>query len=277
MRVPQEVRDCVVYLYEGDEVIGTGFLLGLPLEQDEGQAFLHVVTAAHVVVGRSRVVVRINSTSGKTLKIETSTALDWWVSDAEGADVAIACIRGDPRFQITLLRPDQIADNGFLEQRDVGPGDEVVFVSLFTRAPGTTRNLPIVRFGHVARMNEETTPQETSNGSRELDAILVEARSWGGHSGSPAFLVFSSTRYMGQIRGVGDAPRDNWALLGLVSGHWNLPSPIRETNTSAADPTREAMVNSGMALVVPGQQILDLLNRPDVTTRHQELLEELPT
>jgi hypothetical protein len=43
-------------------------------------------------------------------------------------------------------------DDAFLDDRRVGPGDEIVFVGLFQGAPGTDRNLPIARFGHIARM-----------------------------------------------------------------------------------------------------------------------------
>lgn len=277
MRIPQQVRDCVVYLYDENNALrGTGFVVGVPDEAAVGQAFPYVITAAHVVKPHSKINVRYNSKSGMAESRDTSPALDWWASETLGADVACAHFC-PPDLAVSMIRPDQIADDAFLIEEDIGPGDEVVFSGLFIRTPGKSRNLPVNRFGQIARMNEETVPQKLDNGDvEERDAILVEGRSWGGHSGSPAFIVFPMTRYMGQLRGVGDSPRDNWALLGLVLGHWDLPSPIRLANQIGDDKEREAMVNSGIALVGPGQHILDLVNRPDVVEHRKDMREQEP-
>lgn len=62
-----------------------------------------------------------------------------------------------------------------------------------------------------------------------------------------------------------------WTLLGLVSSHWELPASLRNDMDLDAHwldeeegESNRVTVNAGMALVVPGQHILDLLNRDDV-------------
>src|SRR5436309_3387462 len=72
----------------------------------------------------------------------------------------------------------------------IGPGDEVFMTGLFTRLEGRSRNIPIVRMGKVAMMpGEEMLPDAKISGWRGgIEAYLVEARSAGGMSGSPAFV-----------------------------------------------------------------------------------------
>ncbi len=271
MRVPQAVRDCVVYLYDGDELLGTGFCVGIP-ETDEPTSAVwnYIVTARHVVQGIPSPIIRTNSVSGEAIHIQTSPD-NWWHSHDPTADVASAFLPAEPDFKPTVVRPNQIADDEFLVVREVGPGDEVVFTGLFQGAAGESRNLPIVRWGHIARMNEELVQTESPSGDiEEIDAIMVEAHSWGGHSGSPAIVLFPFDRWMDGVTRIQvptDDPRTSWALLGLVSSHWDLPSPVKMKNAPRGrDPEREALVNAGIALVVPGQHILDLLFRDDIAT-----------
>jgi hypothetical protein len=144
---------------------------------------------------------------------------------------------------LRLINTDLLADNNFLREKDIGTGDDVAFIGLFSESPGDERNRPIVRLGNVARMNEELSPQEYQSGQMTwIDAILVEARSWGGHSGSPALVLFPVNRQPGTLvipqyptdpfppddpdeRAAWEAamakrpPREDFALLGLVVGH----------------------------------------------------------
>lgn len=268
MRVPQAVRDCVVYLYQDEDLLGTAFCVGIPVPNEPmGTVWNYIVTARHIVQGMPSPIIRANSVSGEAIRIPTSN--NWWYSNNPTADVAAAFLPEEPDFKPTVVRPDQIADDEFLAKRDVGPGDEVVFTGLFQGAAGESRNLPIVRFGHIARMNEELSQtMNPSGGIEDIDAIMVEARSWGGHSGSPAIVLFPLTRWLNGITYEElpvEEPRRSWALLGLVSSHWDLPRPIRMKNAPRGrDPEREAWVNTGIALVVPGQHILDLLFRADI-------------
>jgi len=278
MRVPQTIRDSVVYIYDTTGLLGTGFLVGVPLDEGSDRVFLYVITAKHLVDYSSSVIVSLNGRSGEAIKIATEKA-NWWFSANAAADVAIAFLPGNAdAFSPTCVRFDQLGDDEWMAQRDVGPGDEVIFTGLLQGLPGKDRNRPIIRFGQIAMMNEELIPQETIGGDvQDIDAIMVEARSWGGHSGAPAYVVFSPTRYMGTLELVKQPvvkPRTAWALLGLVAGHWELPARIRLRNQPRGDNRdreRDALVNAGIALVVPAQHIVDLLMRDDVLEHRERM------
>lgn len=88
-----------------------------------------------------------------------------------------------------------------------------------------------------------------------VDAYLVEARSWGGHSGSPAFVCYPPDRKMGKLD---LGPRRKLvALLGVVVAHFGISEEVKFEGDIAG---RGAVaVNSGMAVVVPASKINELL------------------
>jgi hypothetical protein len=85
-------------------------------------------------------------------------------------------------------------------------------------------------------------------------AYLAECGSWGGDSGSPAFCVFYRTEADG-------TPRRYIAFLGLISGHYDVPTKVKARQTEEA---YEAAVNSGIAIVTPAEFVRELLFRDDV-------------
>lgn len=151
MRMPDELRDCVVYLTSGGTPIGTGVLLGVPLEAWPDQGLTYVVTAGHLIGIQPPPAVQVNLVGGGTETIEIGDR--WRKSDEPGTDVAVAHVGLDRRTHAVRLLPRRwAADDAFLAERKVGVGDEVAFVGLFSEAPGTETNRPIVRFGQIARM-----------------------------------------------------------------------------------------------------------------------------
>lgn len=269
MRLPDAIRNAVVYLYRGERLLGTAFLLAAP---GPGDGFVYLVTAGHLVMKQTNLRLRVNLVGGG---IEWVPLKDdsWWEPYDIHADVAVTLwpipLDRSDGFRIAVIPWDHLVDDAFLVEHDIGPGDEVAFVGLFQGAPGEDSNLPIVRFGHIARMADELHAQEWPGGlKKSIEAILVEARSWGGHSGSPAFLLMSVTRHPGVI----DlpqwplGPRAVYALLGLVSGHWDLSAAVVQKNKAADDrkPEEEVKINAGIALVASAQQIAELITREDV-------------
>ena len=84
-------------------------------------------------------------------------------------------------------------------------------------------------------------PVPTKMGMTE--AYLIEARSIGGLSGSPAFVY----------------KRNRFYLLGLMHGHWDIPP---ENKNDFVDMDSFGSVNMGIAIVVPAKKILEVLNQP---------------
>jgi len=122
--------------------------------------------------------------------------------------------------------------------------------------------LPVARFGSIARMpTEEHVFLETrSRGDIGLKAYLAECHSWGGFSGSPVFwtYLFNEADTQGNIvHGIVNCT----ALLGLIAGHFNIEAPTSNRVTQEQLVTK---INSGLAIVTPAENIVELLTRDDV-------------
>jgi hypothetical protein len=209
---------------------------------------------------------------------------DWLFS--ETTDLAASIIYLHPSLNQQPMPVWLIAADDYIADQGVGVGEDVFFVGLFSQHPGRSRNLPIVRFGTISLMPDDeerlrVVVARDENGyehKRDLRAYLAEARSWGGHSGSPVFVSYSVTRQPGQITGLNVSGRIGpQFLLGLVQGHYDIDQEVSFIGDTG---TGTVAVNAGMAVVIPGQEILDLLMHDDFEEDRQRRLEvyeeELP-
>jgi len=210
--------------------VGTAFFIGRPIPARPASSFNYVVTAKHVIegiknLGLDKVYLRINALDGNSGWLITEFA-EWHLHPDPAVDVAV--LRGGPesgdhRFfpLANALTPDQFAEH------ELGIGTEVFIVGLFANHVGERRNIPIIRVGNIAALPEE--PVVTEVGA--LEAILIEARSIGGLSGSPVFGHLGNLRVSGGRLQTADKPI--FHLIGLIHGHWTsrCPSPISSKRT----------------------------------------------
>ena len=121
---------------------------------------------------------------------------------------------------------------------------------MFRHHVGTKKNISIVRVGNLSALNEEKI---TTKAFGEIDAYLIEARSIGGLSGSPAFLNLGIVRKIaGETKFT--TGRDSLVLLlGLMHGHFD------EGQTPSLGGTGET-VNSGIAIVIPIESVLSVIS-----------------
>ena len=140
----------------------------------------------------------------------------------------------------------------------VGEGDEVFFVSLFSHLSGQEHVLPIIRFGNIALMPYEPikTKISAAKGAPEVavTAYLVESRSWGGQSGSPAWVYFPASRFVTREEIAGSKPR----LLGFVQAHYPI-DPDEDLFFGDLAGTRALEPHAGIAIVVPTESIVEVL------------------
>lgn len=285
MRVHEQFRQCVAFLLQDrrDPVsgqivrrpIGTAFLVGATTEEfglldPAFPLYPYVVTARHIIQSagsRAGIYLRLNLRNGGGYDDLPIPPEAWVMHDK--TDVAVADLPLDhEQYELTVVPLDYIATDDYIAQNAVTEGDSVFFAGLFSERPGRERSHPIVRFGDIALMPREpvSITVDPVTASVPVDAYLVEARSWGGQSGSPAFIYFPPGHSFAPGMG---SPR----LLGLVHGHY----PITErVNLSGDYGTGEVKLNSGIAIVIPSQCILEVLNHEDlVEARRGSLIEAI--
>jgi hypothetical protein len=268
MLIDERARQCVAYLVEEsiqDGVqtrwpVGTLFFVGE--EIDERGALRYAVTAAHVILDvqpGTQQYVRVNLCTGGVFDVPIVVA-DWVIHPS--SDVAVCdfttvlsrCTTEWTAFDQRSIGADWywVGCGSGVALEEVGVGDEVALVGLLAEHPGTLRNQPIVRFGHVSLAPHEPIPLELApNQPRSVDAFVVEAQSWGGQSGSPVFMYWPHFReWQEQDKGA----RGPW-LLGLVHGSFKTDEPIRKPVGIPGDWGFGA--NAGLTVVIPATTILE--------------------
>jgi hypothetical protein len=277
MRVPDEIRKCVFFLQRktptGLQFAGTGLFIGTPIPGIPGQYLSHMVTARHIIDQIAKtpepyVYIRVNFPHSGAESIPTHVK-DWYVHPSDDSiDLAVArspqgISKGKREADHLAYQIDRLATASVIESEAIGIGDEVFIAGLFGYHPGSTKNIPIIRVGHIAAMPEEpieTNFTDNMGCEKGMEAYLIEARSMKGLSGSPAFV------HLGVVRSHQDGDRDyqriggEFYLLGLVVGHYQQKIP--DADVIAIDEVEGRNVNVGLALVAPATKILETLNHP---------------
>lgn len=265
MLVSDQFRKCTVFVAvqqgQGPGVdpspAATAFLVSVPIAA--GEAATYAVTARHVVDSArffGALHLRFNLESGGWTDLRTDP--DAWLASPE-SDVAVVRIAPPPASDMRTLPLDRIATRQHVQENEIGEGDELFFVGLFSPRPGVERAQPIVRFGTIALMPREPIAVRMDPGSdstTRIEAYLVEARSWGGVSGSPAFIYFSPTRQEGFLT-LSEYGTSHIVLLGLVQGHFELEAEVAFLGDVGA--SAKVSQNAGLAAVVPSWAIIKLL------------------
>ena len=256
-RILDDVLNCVVYLYrsqheaeEGINIGGSGFLLSVPAERlPSPGGFTYVVTNAHVIRAKCNFM-RVNTFDGKCRTIETK---NWLVSNED--DLAICAIPelDHDLFPAKTIARSMIVTEKFIQDENIGPGDEVVLTGRFVNLEGKERNIPAVRFGHISQMPIEPLEYD----GRFQESFLCEIKSIGGFSGSPVFLAPVSDAG----RPDGSKFKDQAMLLGVDWCHvQNFSEAIDEHSQSI--PHIRVPENTGMMGVVPAWRLENLLEHP---------------
>jgi hypothetical protein len=284
--IDEQFRKCVAFLVvDGIDPIsnkpkrspiGTAFFVGVPVEDVGTDVFL--VTARHVIEGArpfGQLFVRVNKKGQLGFTDFASSPDDWLVHPK--TDVAVLPVSNLPQdtHEWLFLPLETLAGDAYLANPDSGvfEGDDIFFVGLFAPYAGTEHSHPIVRFGNVSLTPREKVSIKLSpdpNAARvSVDAYLVEARSWGGQSGSPAFMFYAPDRRPGFLA-VGP-PR--FALLGVTHGHFDIEQKVKLVGTGGGEGAVD--LNAGIAVVIPAQKVIDQLMHKDLVARRAAILKQV--
>ena len=267
MRIADEIIKSIGFVSRDTDPLryaGTAFIVQVPC--DGKYSLLHIVTAKHVAdaVG-SDFVIGFNGKDAKPLFVKNG-GVPWYFHPTEPASVDVAVIPFASsrihEYDISPIPVQVFADEARINEYDIGLGDEIFAVGLFTKYFGLSTLIPIVRTGNIAMMPNEPVPL-SSFGLTE--AYLAEGRSIGGLSGSPVFcrntVKMPGLNQQGQIKHVAGVGQIH--LLGLVHGHWDLPMNFSESEKLEA-------VNMGVSIVIPANKILEVLYSPDLVQIRNE-------
>jgi hypothetical protein len=275
MQLPEEIRKCVVFVGQATNsgairMLGTAFFLARTYEGTD-QGFTYCITAKHIVEGIRRsggyqVFLRVNLRGDKFQWISTDLGKWLFHPTDDTVDVAVLRIAMPDEFDQLSYPLRSLVTADLIGAEGIGIGDEVFLVGLFAQHCGSEKNIPIVRVGNIAAMPEE--PVATKMGM--IEAYLMEARSIGGISGSPVFVHLGTAPRIIDGRTTPAMGRGLHYLLGLMHGHWDLPAS--SLDMTVEDKANEGRVNMGIAIVVPTEKILEVINQPAI--RGPELVAE---
>jgi hypothetical protein len=269
----------VFYIYTSEddaknnsEYGATGFFFGEDSELIPGKTHYYAVTNAHVAFGESmeNPVLRINTTN-KTFDI-IKTSREDWIRHSDADDIAICPVEiTSYEISAACLTRGLIADDAFLKEYAIGAGDDVFMVGRFRVHAGREKNVPTVRFGNIAAMNEE--PLYNDFTKLEQESYLVEMRSIAGFSGSPVFIQihplnprFNRSPDQKETINIGTI-NIPVRLLGIQWGQISYTVIAKDEN----DQKYRLKVDSAMEGVVPIQKLMDLIDSQEIVGMRKKL------
>jgi hypothetical protein len=250
-------------------VIGTCFFVAVPDERlGKDQAFVYLVTNRHVAqpgidlgspyqveatLMRMNLATPVGGIQSVQGQIPLNHQMHWFFPSDESVDLAILNIAPDQKKYAYMTIPaSMLVSSGQLKTGEVGVGDRVTFAGYFSNFPGQVRMEPIVREGVIAMLPEEELDTTLHKKGR---LFLADLHAFHGNSGSPVFVN------VGGIHGNKISP-DSYLLLGIISGYY--PESAGFSVPAATILTGEVRDNSGIATIVPAEELTKLLYSPAI-------------
>lgn len=298
----------VVFLYQdktppksdalvAGNILGTAFIVGLPVPGVPGKSIPFIVTAKHVIANQSRVLGRYSMKGGSKprfikydLKALRKSNDFWEHPEDDGVDIVVFRSLSYEDTRKTVFPIDLIASKEVYNSENIRAADRVVIPSLMARFPGTTQNYPIFRDGSIALITEEPIEFSWKFGSKKITTtqrmVFINSTVNEGFSGAPVFLwpgirstpqgitTGGKTWLLGVVHGfqptirkIIDAEGENVVISKPAYEPQNLVEvrlPERNVNIFSQE-------NSATGMIFPSWQILEILNSKSVTKRVQEL------
>ena len=271
MRISDDVTRTVVFIgyptsapgKGGIDCIGTAFLL-----QYDGAPYL--VTVRHVAeyVGSDPFLVRVNRLDAGADNLLIDGA-KWFYDRNPDVDVAVLPLDFISERTHSIRFIDDATESWWTNKAwkfGVGIGDFCYTVGLFRVLAGTSKNMPVIHFGIIARRfygaGAELIPVKDwrdPSGQKTImtDAYLVQSQSLSGLSGAPVFVRPSNQLVRQELidsnphvhpSEMGEAVA-NWhlQLIGMWQGAWDAPPG----EVLTAERGNNARVPVGMGVVIP--------------------------
>jgi hypothetical protein len=192
----------------------------------------------------------------------------WVFPDDPGIDLALLSLSFRDSADVSYIATDVFVSPENRKKFGVGQGDRLLTTGFFQHYAGTHQFQPIVREGSLAMI-----PDDKMAGvlCKPAQVYLADVHIIPGNSGSPMFVGLRA--FMGGLVTPSDGGSP-YLLLGVVSGYMyeDLALDLRP----ASDFDKVVHANSGIAVVVPAEQIRDLLFSPTLQQQRDEYVRTLP-
>ena len=276
MRVHRDIRKCVVYVgleaAGGFVPLGTGFIVAIPFT--ETHAFMYLVTARHLIdeyIMGDTLWMRLNRLSGiaESIALSRHNMITHPTRHDDIALFGLPWLGIDVYDYRALILSRERLQVGRSEMWDIGVGDEVVAIGLYTSHYGVTKNIPVTRIGNIALLPEEPV---RIPGGHYADAYLIELRTIAGLSGSPVFVNTPTVQVRdGQLKYVKDGIPEALNPLGVLVAYHVVESAEDQVGVPRYQGQEDAGTirdsidqrNTGFGVVIPIEHILDLVELPE--------------
>lgn len=258
----------VVYLRGNVQILSEGtcfFVIYEDKRLGENGGFMYLVTNRHVaspgiedgtpyqvLETHLRLNLRDSGQGSEEGALPIGNQLRWFFPSDDSIDLAVLPLLPDQTKYDYIGIPTSIfATQGVVASQEISEGDRILFTGFFYQFPGLRKFQPIVREGTLAMLPDEKMETTLRKPGR---LYLADVHVFGGNSGSPLLVNLGGFRN-GNLQ-VGNSYR----LLGIISGYYHEDSNLNLTVASTLTGTVEA--NSGIALVVPVDDLKSLLDSP---------------
>ena len=239
------IKKSVVFIYEArspteaGRLLGTGFIVGIPLKSDPTRTRIVLVTARHSVDPQwagcnannpEAVFIRVNKKDYDPerdqigvdylyLSLTTQGKRKWFFHTDDKVDVAVIVLDGPELFKrdVNYIPFRDFGTNAEIKDHNVGIGDSIVSAGVVGALAGANRNYPAFKFGKISSIPSEPVQVRCCPAPR---CQPVHRRMWflaanfvRGNSGSPVFLLPIEFKVGPGLKYVGPRP----VLLGMIS------------------------------------------------------------
>jgi hypothetical protein len=268
------------------ELSGTGFLVQVQETRLPGNMIIvYLVTNRHVAkamipdsTGRDvahrvtrmdatvNLKVPVNGTKAKVIPLPPEGPYQWHFPVDGSIDLALIPFPLKDDYDAVSIGIANFLTPDVWQKLRIGAGDKVLTCGYFLHYAGAHQFQPIIREGSLAMIPDDAMPVPIG-GSANI--YLADLHIIPGNSGSPLFLAPSFTLGGFVTDSSGGMP---YGLIGVVSGY--MWEDDRLTLRAATDYEGTLHANSGIATIVPVEQLKQLLYNPEVQHERDLMLED---
>ena len=263
---------------------GTGFLVEVPETRlPGGKVIVYLVTNRHVAKAMIRdsagqyvphrvtkmdavvnLKVPVAENKAKSIPLPPKCPFQWHFPADSSIDLAVIAFLMKDDYDAMPLPVSFFFTQDVWKTFRIGPGDKVLTCGYFLHYAGAHQFQPIIREGSLAMVPDDVMAVPIG-GSAKI--YLADLHIIPGNSGSPLFLApgFTLGGYVTDAKG--GVP---YGLIGVVSGY--IWEDNQLTLHAATDYEATIHANSGIATVVPIDQLKELLFSPELQSERDAAL-----